>query len=363
MTPSFLFVHTYYPQFLEELYLHDSTLVKLPYDRQHRRILDTGFGISDAYSDNLRRLGCEAWDVIVNADLLQNCWADEYELDRVENIHDRRRQIIAAQIKHYNPDILYIFEWCPLGDGFLADVKSLVRLIAGQVASPLHSDRTYAPYDVMFSSYPPIVDYFKQEGKGAEHLKLAFDVRILENLSSVNSGYDVTFVGGFAPSHPDRIEWLEKLLQKVNIDVFGYGVEKTDEQSPIRSHHRGPVWGLSMHEVLHRSRITLNRHACIDVRGQVVNHLANNMRLYEATGVGTCLITEQRDNLTEMFTSDREIVTYTSDEDCLEKIQFYLSHEKKRSAIAHAGKQRTFREHTYLHRMTELLKMVSKQLQ
>ena len=148
----------------------------------------------------------------------------------------------------------------------------------------------------------------------------------------------------------------------MDIDVYGYGVENTDEQSPIRSHHRGPVWGLNMHEVLHRSHITLNRHACIDVRGQVVKNLANNMRLYEATGVGTCLITEQGDNLKEMFTANQEIVTYTSDEDCLEKIQFYLSHEKKRSAIALAGKQRTLREHTYLHRMTELLEIIQKQL-
>lgn len=362
MTPTFMFVHTYYPEFLNDLYNQDSTLSNLEYDRQHRRIFDTFFGVSDAYSDSLRRLGCDAWDVIVNADELQGRWAEDHDLQLAENIHDRRRQIVAAQIKHYEPDVLYVFEWCPLGDGFLADVKSQVQLIAGQVASPLHKDRAYAPYDVMFSSFPPLVDYFHAQDHRGEYLKLAFDNRILDKLSSVVPCYDVSFVGGFAPSHPDRIEWLEKILKRVDMDIFGYGAEKTQELSLIRKYHRGSVWGINMYEVLRRSRLAINRHAHIDIHGQVSTNFANNMRLYEATGVETCLITENKDNLSDMFVPDEEVVTYSSFDECIEKIHYYLKQDKKRLAIAAAGYRRTLKEHTYLHRMGELLDMIRKRL-
>ncbi len=362
MTPTILFVHTYYPEFLNDLYSQDSTLSGLEYAQQHRRIFDTSFGVGDAYSDSLRRLGCDTWDVIVNADVLQERWAEEQDLHLIENIHDRRRQIVAAQIKHYEPDVLYLFEWNPLGDGFLADVKSQVQLIAGQVASPLPKDRTYAPYDVMFSSYPPLVDFFHQQGERGEYLKLAFDDRVLEKLSSVKHCYDVSFVGGFAPSHPDRIAWLEKILKRVDVDIFGYGAEKTESMSLVRKYHRGSVWGLSMYEVLRRSRITLNRHAHIDIGGKVTTNFANNMRLYEATGVETCLFTENKDNLHEMFIPGEEVVTYCSDDECIEKLHYYLKHDKKRLAIAAAGYRRTLKEHTYIQRMGELLDMLRKRL-
>lgn len=362
MNPTILFVHTYYPEFLNDLYTHDSTLSNLEYAQQHRRIFDTYFGVGDAYSDGLRRLGCDAWEVIVNADVLQERWAEEHDLQLVENIHDRRRQIVAAQIKHYEPDVLYVFEWNPLGDGFLADVKSQVQLIAGQVASPLHQGRTYAPYDVIFSSFPPLVDYFHAQDKRGEYLKLAFDNRVLDKLSSVAQSHDVSFVGGFAPSHPDRIHWLEKILKKVDVDIFGYGAEKTEAHSLVRTYHRGPAWGLNMYEVLRRSRLSLNRHAHIDIDGKVTTNFANNMRLYEATGVETCLITELRDNLSDMFVPDDEVITYSSDEECIEKIHYYLKEDKKRLAIAAAGYRRTIKEHTYLRRMGELLDMIKRRL-
>ena len=109
-----------------------------------------------------------------------------------------------------------------------------------------------------------------------------------------------------------------------------------------------------MYETLQRSRITLNRHARIDVRGSVVTSLANNMRLYEATGVGTCLLTEERDNLREMFEPGREILTYRDTKECVEKIRYFLEHADDRGTIGRAGQERTFREHTYAARMQEL---------
>jgi len=357
-----LLVGSYYPEYLKELYARAPDLAQLPYDRQLRQIFGDAFGAGDAYVAGLRAAGCEAEQVIVNADAAQARWAADRQLDLVENIHDRRRQIVAAQVEDFRPDVLYVFEWCPLGDAFLADIKPAVRLVAGQVASPLHANRTYRAFDLMISSYPPLVDHFRSIGVAAEPMKLAFDERIVQRLRDQSVKYDVTFVGGFAPSHTDRIDWLEAILKELPVDVFAYGIERVPADSPIHRCYRGQAWGLRMYEVLQQSRVTLNFHARIEIDGRHDARFANNMRLYEATGVGTCLATEYKENLAEMFEPDREVVAYTSVEDCVGKIKNMLSREDRRREIAQAGQKRTLREHTYTKRMAALRDVLKSHL-
>ena len=86
------------------------------------------------------------------------------------------------------------------------------------------------------------------------------------------------------------------------------------------------------------------------------------MRLYETTGVGTLLITDYKDNLHTLFEPGKEVVAYSSAEECVERIQYYLKHDDEREAIARAGQQRTLREHTYYQRMQELVDIVRKYL-
>ena len=110
-----------------------------------------------------------------------------------------------------------------------------------------------------------------------------------------------------------------------------------------------------MFQILHRSKITLNHH------GDVAPY-ANNMRLYEATGVGALLITDWKENLHKMFEPGKEVVAYRNPEECVELIQYYLEHDEERKSIARAGQQRTLREHTYYKRTQELLEIVQRHL-
>ena len=99
---------------------------------------------------------------------------------------------------------------------------------------------------------------------------------------------------------------------------------------------------------MHLSRITVNVH--IDV----AENFANNMRLYEATGCGALLITDQKDNLSELFAPGTEIIAYRSPGEAVEYIKYYMDHPEEVAAIAQAGQERTLRDHTYRHRMEEL---------
>ena len=111
-----------------------------------------------------------------------------------------------------------------------------------------------------------------------------------------------------------------------------------------------------MYEVLYNASIALNNHI------SVAREYANNMRLYEATGVGTLLVTDAKDNLASLFEPGKEVVAYHSPEEAIEIIDYYLGHKEERNAIAKAGQERTLREHTYRHRMQELIDILSRLL-
>ncbi len=378
--PKILLVTTFHPEFLDDVYEADSELGGLAFDAQSRRLFAADLGVADAYVHGLGALGCEAHAVVVNADRLQRRWAEEHDVALTGNIHDRRRRIIAAQVDHFGPEVLYVFEWSPLGDAFLNHLKPRVPLLVTQLASNLLPDRTFDAYDLALSSWSPLVEHFRSKGLAAESFALGFDERVLSNLGSSAPRYDVTFVGGLGPAHQNRIEWIERLLRETDIDVFGYGYERTPTESPIRRHHHGPVWGWSMYQTLRQSRITLNMHGSIRIHGHdrderedrerilgparrdSVPRLANNLRLYEATGVGTCLLTDARDNLSDMFEPGREVLTFVNEADCLAKIRHYLQHEHERREIAQAGQRRTLRDHTCARRMAELLEILRAHL-
>jgi spore maturation protein CgeB len=84
------------------------------------------------------------------------------------------------------------------------------------------------------------------------------------------------------------------------------------------------------------------------------------MRLYEATGVGTFLLTDNLPNLTTLFKPGVQVGVYDCVADCLEKIQYFLGHDAEREAIARAGQAHTLAHHTYYDRAKELIALIER---
>jgi len=73
-------------------------------------------------------------------------------------------------------------------------------------------------------------------------------------------------------------------------------------------------------------------------------------------------VTDEKDNLGELFRSGGEVVAYRSADDAIDKIRHYMQHPDQAAAIARAGQQRTLSEHTYRHRMQELSDILGRYL-
>jgi len=392
----FLIINTPYPEFLRRLYTQHPGLERESYTEQMRVEAESFFGVGNSYSSNLSKLGHESWDIRANNEWMQKAWAREHGIKIKEPAPVQRQlqsalrqalhlasgtplrylkpllqpvlkssysqqtwfyDILSAQIKHYKPDVLLNQAMVAISSDFLRQMKPHIRLLVGQVASPFPEGGDYSCYDLVVSSLPNIVDYFRKLAIPSELHRLGFEPRVLEKFKDKSeAAIPVSFVGNLFEAHGSRVRWLEHLCQRLDIRVWGIGIEGLPSDSPIRRCYMGTAWAIEMYQILHRSKITLNHH--IDVAGAY----ANNLRLYEATGVGTLLITDWKENLHEMFEPGKEVVAYRNPEECAELIEYHLQHEDERKAIARAGQQRTLKEHTYYHRMQELVDIVGKYL-
>jgi hypothetical protein len=388
----FVILNTDYPEFLGWLYTQRPGLEKQSYEEQIQFRMESLFGVADFYSSNLRKLGHEGWDIHANNEFMQKAWAREHGirieemtpaqqcakavLQRARRVAARMRlrylkplfrpvlrsldneqawfyDILSAQIKRYKPDVL-LNQNIGLSSQFLQEIKPHTRLLVGQHASPVPEGQDLSVYDLMISSLPNFVYHFIRQGVPSELHRFGFEPAVLERLGEVKESISVSFVGSLFHSHASRRRWLDYVRQGVHVEVWGQGVNGLLKESPVISCYPGTAWGLEMYRILQRSQITLNHH--IDV----AESYANNMRLFEATGVGTLLITDWKKNLHEMFNSGKEVVAYRNPEECIEFIQYYLEHDEERKAIARAGQERTLREHNYYQRMQELVDIVRK---
>lgn len=364
---------TYYPAFLTNHYLNVPETGKQSYSQQMIQLLDQCFGTSDFYSRHLNALGWEAQDLIVNCLPLQETWARENGI-RFSSVALRVRprffrlpllgrwlaslpglvEIATAQIIRNKPDVLYCQDLSFLPPSAMAKLRPHVGMIVGQIACPLPPSAFLQSYDLILTSFPHFVPRLREMGIASEYFRIGFDTRILEKLGKVDKNVDASFVGGISRHHGKAVPVLEYLAEKTPIEFFGYGSDSLPPNSPIRRKHHGEVWGLDMYRSLARSKITLNRHI------NVAENNANNMRLYEATGVGALLLTDRKDNLGELFDVGREVVAYSTQEEAAELITYFLAHPEEAAAIAAAGQRRTLSEHTYEQRMKELAPILQR---
>lgn len=390
----FLILNTDYPEFLCWLYAQNPGLEHNPYQEQMRARAESLFGVADFYSTNLCKLGHVAWDIHANNEFMQKAWAEEHgnrmdpptwgerslrttfeQCGRIASKTPLRYlkpllrsllrsvdgrpawfyDILEAQIKHYKPDVL-LNQDMGISSRFLKEMKLYVGMLVGQIASPLPEGEEFGCYDLVISSLPNFVEHFRRMGVRAELHRFAFEPKVLSHLSAEGAKISISFVGSISQDHQTRVQLLEHLCAWLSVQVWGREVGGLSKNSPIRQCYMGRAWGIEMYQILYNSKITLNHHI------GVAESYANNMRLFEATGVGSLLVTDWKRNLGEMFKEGEEVVAYRTHEECAELVQYYLEHDDEREAIAQAGQKRTLREHTYYQRMQELVDIVCSHL-
>lgn len=329
-------VDTYYPDFLRTLPKPQS------YQQGLADTLGRFFGTHSAYSRALQNIGWETRDILANYGELQRLW-DTYDSDTLP-------AIALNQIEEFEPDVIFLQD---LGffDQDRLEYLSDAAVLAGQCSCRFEDEAKLRQFDVIFTSFPFYVDRFNALGVQGVFLPLAFDPIVIEQVEiPLRRTHAVTFIGGYG-RHWDMDDLFLTLAAETPIEFWGYGFETAP--AAIQTKWHGPVWGLDMYKVLLGSHIVVNRH------GGIAQGYSNNLRMFEATGCGALLLTEQAPNLADYFNAD-QCATYLSPADAVARIDYYLSNSFHLAAVAGLGQSKTLRVHTYAQRMPVVSKILEE---
>ncbi|RQW83387.1 MAG: hypothetical protein EHM79_16290 [Geobacter sp.] len=393
-----------YTSYLEMFYRQNPKVAAMPYGEQKAALDRDAFGLADFWSMAMEPLGYRMQELTRNATPLQLAWARENGLAGLET---DLRTIAVKQVRQFQPEILWYSDTDEELLLQILDAVPSICLVFGSVGSAIPRTGVWKHLDLVLSCAPEAVASMEKAGHTAAHLHHGFDPRVSGRLINRPKSVDASFIGQVVRSggvHRQREEFLLAIAKETGLSIFSpsagftirddvrasaksavyrlaHGLRKTGlpeswvaalpllgqtlswEAAPVkpvssrlRPFLRPAAFGIEMYQVIRDSCVTLNIHADSSPL------FASNMRLFETTGTGTCLVTDWRDNIPELFTPDVEVVTYRNAAECVEKINWLVAHPREREAIASAGMRRTLSEHTFENRAVELDRIIRSAL-
>jgi spore maturation protein CgeB len=402
-------ITTVYQTYWKKFYAKRPELVKESYAVQKAALDYDGFGWADFWSHALTPLGYEVIEIIANVEPLQKAWVSENKIHLIKK--EWLLKIAFEQIKSFQPTVLFLDDYFTFTPDWVTELKQVcpsIQLVISWCGAPYQDEKFFKAHDLVLSCIPEFVEKFRKMGHWSEHINHAFEPRLLKRLLQTEEPeINVSFIGQIVRSsqyHLQRKLILEQLVEKFPVQIyspnanFGWtddlkqqlkaSAQKTMEMlqtggipqswlmkipkigkfatdneqicihlsQRLRSSIKPAVFGLEMYHTLQKSKITFNCH--IDSSP----HSASNMRLFEATGSGACLLTDWKENIDTLFEPDCEVVTYKSTDECIEKVKWLLEHSEERKTIAQAGQNRTLKDHTFAHRAVQLNDLIQKGL-
>jgi hypothetical protein len=159
-------------------------------------------------------------------------------------------------------------------------------------------------------------------------------------------GADLAFIGVCDAA---RTPLLESLAVRPDINVAFYGGGRYPYNKILRPRYRGFANGRAYRLAIAGSKISLSllRHT---------NHDTHVMRTFEIPACRAFMLAERTDEHLSMFEEGKEAEFFSTPEEMMDKIRYYLAHEDERLRVAEGGYQRTIRGgNTYKDRLFHLL--------
>jgi spore maturation protein CgeB len=389
-----------YQGYLDSFHKKNPDINKLPYETCFNMILNDTTEFAGSYYRNFKKLGIDADFVISNDPLLQNKWLKE-KSKKSGAVSD----ILLEQVRAYKPEVLWIEDFGGINNKWISDIKKEVRsirLVAAYHCAPYNQSvlEKLKSVDFVITCTPGIKQDFESKGIRTYLVYHGFDSDLLLRMkdNSNTARHNLVFSGSLFPGddyHNERIEFIERLLEEkikltlfVNLEksykirikqsihflakllknlkmekltdripLFEYGRSPVKNYSDtlIKSNHN-PVFGIDMYNLFDASDTVLNMHVGI------AGDWAGNMRIFEVTGVGSCLLTDNKKNIADLFDVNNEILVYDGTEDCIEKINWLIGHEDERKRIAESGQQKTLKYHTVENRCMQIADIITGEL-
>lgn len=382
---------------LREAIAADPAYQDLDYQTYLDKILAGNYNYSDVFSHEMRKLGNRVEEIVYDVEGLQKQWAKENDLALEPGEHWQVK-IVLEQLKKLNPDVVYIQSFSRVSPQAVAAVKDEIpnlKKIVVHTGFPNGMD-VVTKDTIVLAGFPNIQKIFNELGCETHLIYHFWDERILARMQPDQKTIPFSFIGtsgnGFGDGHKTRYWELLKLAHNTPLecwiddkDAFQDPAGPTNPfiEFPLQAHfyrdlqadhssypkpfsplryllptgtaHK-PVYGDAYFQTLHDSLVTFQRHT------DTMYAEIGAMRVFQATGAGACLLTNDGDNMSDLYERDTEVVTYTSLQECIEKANYLIDHPEKAREIAKKGQQRTLRSHTAEARYAEVHHILQKAL-
>ncbi|MBF0633852.1 MAG: glycosyltransferase [Nitrospinae bacterium] len=272
---------------------------------------------------------------------------------------------IIARADHVRPDMILALAQAPMSPAVIERLKALdIPIIYWFV-----ENHRATPY---WKSLAPYYDYFFAMQKGeflddlaragapyAAYLPQAADPAIhhparVTETDMEKYGSPLSFMGA---GYPNRRKFFAGLL---DLPLAVWGTE-WDLNTPLGQRVKNANRRMSPEEyvkIFLASGINLNLHSSLSHPGIDPMKDFVNPRTFEIAACGAFQLTDHRSELPEMFRIGEEIEVFQTVEELRDKIAYYLTRPGEREKIAHAGMRRVLREHTFVHRLADMMSAV-----
>jgi spore maturation protein CgeB len=294
--------------------------------RYHR----TGFAIRDA----LRSIGCEV-----------TCIEERTRgLDAVLGRTLRSR--LGRALRLQPPDLVLVFKGATLTPRVVEDLRPVARArwINWFPDSPHLLDLSLEngrAYDRCFIFDSSMVDRHRALGRTCDYLAEGCEPAYHRPLPDLpNLQQPIAFVGSKEPLRAAALE----VVSDLGLAIWGPGWPT------------GALYGEDFVRAFSNARIALNIHQFFGEPPEQGRYgTGANRRVFELAAIGTVQLCDAKADIARNFLEDSEIVLFRSREELRAKALQLLAATDTRVAIAARARKRALGEHTWSHRLEELL--------
>ncbi len=277
-------------------------------------------------------------------------------------VYDYIKRMIEIGVKAVNKEIIDLVRkehpkyliWCTVLYEFLPSTSDIIRKEGTKVIGIFFDDewrfdeysKWWIPHlDCCVTNDIESVPKYSELGARVIHTRAYNGIPIDRDWLNINEKYDVSFVG---ERKYDREHYVNEINKKnIPILLFGIGWEEMGGKY---------VSFEEQIDIFKSSKINLNfsrtKHNKLQWKG----------RIFQVIHAGGFLLTEYVPGIENYFDIDKEIVCFHNADEMMDKITYYLNHEKERRAIAQAGWERANREYTPFHMMSRIFGEIEKDI-
>ena len=259
--------------------------------------------------------------------------------------HRWRDFVIRSYIEQQQPDVIFVRSQ-PLPSLFwkpYRDTTLLVSRLSARLPYAWHPNH----WDIIYTDQPDFKKFFELHGVKTIINDQGFDARIASELVKREKQHEVIFVGGLGTQNfSNRTALVNAIAPQLPFKWWGYWWQYGGDGRQMKDFpaldqtYQGFTSGLEMFQLYKDSKIVLNDYV------DTANGIGFNQRMFEVMGCGAFMLTREAPNFKKQFPDD-VFATYTDQKDLLDKVAYYLKHDREREEIARRAQQFVTQNYDY----------------